>query len=51
VSAGASTPDDLVSAVVEYLCRDGADLQELAIMEERITFSLPPSLAVATAEW
>lgn len=51
MSAGASTPDDLVSAVVEYLCRDGADLQELAITEERITFSLPRSLAGATAEW
>jgi len=51
VSAGASTPDDLVSAVVEHLCRDGADLQELGIMEERTTFSLPPSLAGATAEW
>jgi len=49
VSAGASTPDDLVSEVVERLCRDGADLQEHAVLEERVAFSLPPGLAVTTA--
>jgi 4-hydroxy-3-methylbut-2-en-1-yl diphosphate reductase len=42
VSAGASTPDDLVSEVVERLCRHGADLEEHAIVEERVAFSLPP---------
>jgi 4-hydroxy-3-methylbut-2-enyl diphosphate reductase len=49
VSAGASTPSDLVSEVVERLCRDGADLHDHAIAEERVAFSLPPSLAATTA--
>jgi len=49
VSAGASTPDDLVSEVVERLCRDGADLQEHAIVEERVAFRLTPALAAAIA--
>lgn len=49
VSAGASTPDDLVSGVVEHLCRDGADLHEHVIVEERVAFSLPPGLAANTA--
>ena len=49
VSAGASTPDDLVLELVERLCRDGADLHEHAIMEERVAFSLPPGLAPSTA--
>lgn len=49
VSAGASTPDDLVSQVVERLCRDGADLREHAIVEERVAFSLPPGLTSITA--
>lgn len=44
VSAGASTPDDLVSAVVERLCHDGATLQEHVVVNERVAFSLPPSL-------
>lgn len=48
VSAGASTPDDLVSEVVERLCHDGADLQEHAIVEERVAFSLPRGLAATT---
>jgi 4-hydroxy-3-methylbut-2-enyl diphosphate reductase IspH len=49
VSAGASTPNDLVSEVVERLCRDGADLQEHVIVEERVAFRLPPGLAATTA--
>jgi 4-hydroxy-3-methylbut-2-enyl diphosphate reductase len=49
VSAGASTPNDLVSEVVERLCRDGADLQEHVNVEERVAFSLPPGLAASTA--
>jgi 4-hydroxy-3-methylbut-2-enyl diphosphate reductase len=48
VSAGASTPDHLVSEVVGRLCRDGAYLQEHAIMEERVTFSLPKGLTAIT---
>jgi 4-hydroxy-3-methylbut-2-enyl diphosphate reductase len=48
VSAGASTPNSLVSEVVERLCRDGAQLEEHAIVEERIAFSLPPGLAATS---
>ena len=49
VSAGASTPDDLVTDVVELLCRDGAALHEHAFVEERVSFSLPPGLVATTA--
>jgi 4-hydroxy-3-methylbut-2-enyl diphosphate reductase len=49
VSAGASTPDDLVSEVVKRLCRDGADVQEHAIVAERVAFRLPPGVAATTA--
>ena len=41
VSAGASTPDDLVSEVVARLCRDGATVHEAAFLQERIAFRLP----------
>jgi 4-hydroxy-3-methylbut-2-enyl diphosphate reductase len=41
VSAGASTPDHLVSEVVESLCRGGAAVQERAFLEERVAFRLP----------
>jgi 4-hydroxy-3-methylbut-2-enyl diphosphate reductase len=41
VSAGASTPDDLVAEVVESLCRHGAAMQEEAFLEERVVFRLP----------
>jgi 4-hydroxy-3-methylbut-2-en-1-yl diphosphate reductase len=41
VSAGASTPEDIVAAVVDRLCRDGAVLQHEAFLEERVSFSLP----------
>jgi 4-hydroxy-3-methylbut-2-enyl diphosphate reductase len=41
VSAGASTPEDVVAGVVDRLCRDGAVLSEEAFLEERISFSLP----------
>lgn len=49
VSAGASTPNDLVLEVVERLCRDGAELQEHVVVEERVAFSLPPGLAATIA--
>jgi len=38
VSAGASSPDDLVSELTQRLCRDGALLQEEVFMEERVAF-------------
>ena len=44
VSAGASTPDDLVSEVVARLCRDGAAVHEQAFLDERVTFRLPEAV-------
>jgi 4-hydroxy-3-methylbut-2-en-1-yl diphosphate reductase len=41
VSAGASTPEDVVAGVVDRLCRDGAVLSQEAFVDERISFSLP----------
>jgi 4-hydroxy-3-methylbut-2-enyl diphosphate reductase len=41
VSAGASTPDDLVAELIQHLCRDGARLQEEVFMEERVAFRPP----------
>jgi 4-hydroxy-3-methylbut-2-enyl diphosphate reductase len=38
VSAGASTPDDLVAELIQRLCRDGALLEEEVFMEERVGF-------------
>jgi 4-hydroxy-3-methylbut-2-en-1-yl diphosphate reductase len=49
VSAGASTPDDLVSEVLERLCRDGAELHTHAVVEERVAFRLPTGLSATTA--
>ena len=47
VSAGASTPEDLVAEVVDHLCRDGAVLHQEQLMEERVSFGLPPDLGAA----
>ena len=41
VSAGASTPEDIVSDVVGHLCRDGAVAEEEVFLDERISFGLP----------
>jgi 4-hydroxy-3-methylbut-2-enyl diphosphate reductase len=49
VSAGASTPEDLVAEVVEHLCRDGAVLHLEPFMEEAVRFSLPPRVGNAFA--
>jgi 4-hydroxy-3-methylbut-2-enyl diphosphate reductase len=45
VTAGASTPEDVVGEVVRYLCRDGAAVEELALVDERVSFRLPPEVA------
>lgn len=45
VTAGASTPEDIVVEVVDHLCREGAALQPAMIIEERISFSLPREVA------
>jgi 4-hydroxy-3-methylbut-2-enyl diphosphate reductase len=44
VSAGASTPDHLVSEILESLCRDGAVVQEKALLQERVAFRLPEAV-------
>jgi 4-hydroxy-3-methylbut-2-enyl diphosphate reductase len=41
VSAGASTPELVVSGVVDRLCRDGAVLEQETFLDERVSFSLP----------
>ena len=41
VSAGASTPDDLVIEVADRLCRNGAELSEETVLQERVAFRLP----------
>jgi 4-hydroxy-3-methylbut-2-en-1-yl diphosphate reductase len=45
VTAGASTPEDVVTEVVDHLCREGAVLQQEKFVEERVSFSLPRELA------
>lgn len=45
VSAGASTPEGVVIAVVERLCRDGAVLEEDAVLREQVSFGLPTEIA------
>ena len=45
VTAGASTPDDVVVEVVDRLCREGATLQHHVFVEERVSFGLPREVA------
>lgn len=45
VSAGASTPDDIVAEVVCHLCRQGAVLQHEAFVDEHVSFGLPAAVA------
>jgi 4-hydroxy-3-methylbut-2-enyl diphosphate reductase len=45
VSAGASTPEDVVANVVDHLCRQGAILQEEVFLNERVSFGLPQEVA------
>lgn len=45
VSAGASTPEDIVAEVVGHLCRQGAVLQQEVFLDERVFFDLPRELA------
>jgi 4-hydroxy-3-methylbut-2-enyl diphosphate reductase len=45
ISAGASAPEVLVTEVVDYLKRHGADeVEELMVVEEDVEFSLPKEL-------
>jgi 4-hydroxy-3-methylbut-2-en-1-yl diphosphate reductase len=45
VSAGASTPDDLVAGVVEQFREAGAVVENVPVLEERVTFRLPSAVA------
>jgi 4-hydroxy-3-methylbut-2-enyl diphosphate reductase len=45
VTAGASTPEDIVVEVVSRLCREGAVLEQDVFVEERVSFSLPREVA------
>jgi 4-hydroxy-3-methylbut-2-en-1-yl diphosphate reductase len=45
VTAGASTPEDLVAAIVDRLCGEGAVLQHQVFVEEHVTFTLPREVA------
>jgi 4-hydroxy-3-methylbut-2-en-1-yl diphosphate reductase len=49
VSAGASTPEEVVGDVVEHLCRDGAVLHEKAVVDEHLSFGLPAEVASRAA--
>ena len=41
VTAGASTPEDVVAGVVDRLCRDGAVVERETFLDERVSFRLP----------
>jgi 4-hydroxy-3-methylbut-2-enyl diphosphate reductase len=45
VSAGASTPEDLVAEVVAELRGAGAVVDEVSLLEERVTFRLPVAVS------
>jgi 4-hydroxy-3-methylbut-2-enyl diphosphate reductase len=49
VSAGASTPEDLVAEVVDRLCRDGTRLEHADFAAERLSFGLPREVATTDA--
>lgn len=46
VSAGASTPEHLVTEVVDHFRRRGADVRYETLFEERVSFGLPAEVAV-----
>ncbi|HEV2348663.1 MAG TPA: 4-hydroxy-3-methylbut-2-enyl diphosphate reductase [Terriglobia bacterium] len=51
VTAGASAPEHLVQEVVEYFKKLGvAQIEEVAAVEEKVTFTPPPELARKLAE-
>jgi 4-hydroxy-3-methylbut-2-enyl diphosphate reductase len=46
VTAGASTPEDLVAEVVARLTASGARVEEHTVLEERVAFRLPAAVDV-----
>jgi len=50
VTAGASAPEVLVEAVVEFLQSRGyGDVDEVEVMPENVRFALPPEIVTAIA--
>jgi len=47
VTSGASAPDSLVTALVNWLSRDGAKVEELVVQKENVQFALPQELEIA----
>lgn len=47
VSAGASTPENIVSDIVDHLRRDGAVVEDEVFLDERVSFRWPRELAEA----
>jgi 4-hydroxy-3-methylbut-2-enyl diphosphate reductase len=50
VTAGASTPEVLVSETVEALKREGASVREVRVVEEDVRFALPPEFEQVARE-
>jgi len=50
VTAGASTPEILVTETVEALKREGAVVREVHVVEEHVRFGLPPELEAIARE-
>ena len=50
VTSGASAPERLVSEVVNWLCRDGAEVEELVTRTENVQFPLPEELEARLQE-
>jgi 4-hydroxy-3-methylbut-2-en-1-yl diphosphate reductase len=48
VSAGASTPEEVVAGVVDELRRSGAIVEEVSLLEEHVTFRLPTAIATVS---
>ena len=44
VTSGASAPEILVAEVVNWLCRDGAEVEEMVTRTENVQFALPEKL-------
>ena len=44
VTSGASAPEMLVAEVVNWLCRDGAEVEEMVTRTENVQFALPEEL-------
>lgn len=45
VTAGASTPEDVVAEVVDNVCREGAVVENVVFLDERVSFGLPREVA------